>query len=94
MGGITINSYLGNINLAQSIAEHHRYDIDTISKPVVRHTKTIDSMKQVFPTWSNEPDYRCIHCFSYDIIFIPQQFMINLDDGQMINIQPLDMTPT
>ena len=39
--------------------------------------KTIDKMGQLFPTWSNEPDHRCIYCFSYDQVFALQQFMIH-----------------
>ena len=57
-----------SIDLQRAIIERGYCDMDKIPKLVVRHTKTysnktIDTMGQLFPTWFNEPDYRCIHCF-------------------------------
>jgi hypothetical protein len=71
--------------------------MDNLPKLVVRHkksylNKTIDNMGQLFPTWFNEPDYRCIHCFACDQVFTPQQFMRHVDDEQMRNEQPLIIT--
>ncbi|CAF3477014.1 unnamed protein product [Rotaria sordida] len=81
-----------NINSTQLIAEHDYYDMENILKLVVWHTKIINSMRQLFPTWFNELSYRCIYCFSYDLVSKPQQFMTHVDDEQMTTIQPLDMT--
>jgi len=86
-----------SIGLSQAVIEHNHCDIDKIPKLVVRHTKTylnktIDTMGQLFPTWFNEPDYRCIHCFNCDQVFTPQLFMTHVDDEQLINEQPLYMT--
>jgi len=86
-----------SINLSQAIIEHDHCDMDRIPKLVVRHTKvyltkTIDTMGQLFPTWFNEPDYRCIHCFSCDQVFTPQLFMMHVDDEKLINEQPLNMS--
>ncbi|CAF1062167.1 unnamed protein product [Rotaria sordida] len=96
--GLTLPStFFGSIDISQAIVKHSPIDMDKIPKLVVRHTKTylnkkIDTMGQLFPTWFNEPDYRCIHCFTCDQVFTPQQFMTHVDDEQMINIQPLHMT--
>jgi len=86
-----------SIDLSQAIIEHNRCDMDKLPKLVVRHTKTyrnktVDTMGQLFPTWFNEPDYRCIHCFNCDRVFTPQLFMTHVDDKQMVNKQPLNMT--
>ena len=40
-------------------------------------------MGQLFPTWFVEPNYRCIHCFTCDQVFTPQQFMIHVDDEDL-----------
>ncbi|CAF3006686.1 unnamed protein product [Rotaria sp. Silwood2] len=63
--------YLRNINLARAIVEYNHYDMDKIPKLVVPHKKNIDTMEQLVPSWFNEHDYRCIHCFSYDVVFTP-----------------------
>ncbi len=86
-----------SINLSQAIIEHQHCDMDKIPKLVVRHTKaylnkTIDTMGQLFPTWFNEPDYRCIHCFTCDQVFTPQLFMTHVDDEQLTNEQLLNMS--
>ncbi|CAF0978172.1 unnamed protein product [Rotaria sp. Silwood1] len=65
------NIYLRSINLAQYIAELDHYNMDKIPKLVGRHTKTIDTMEQLFPTCYgpervNKPDYRFISCFNHD----------------------------
>jgi hypothetical protein len=85
-----------SITFAQAIIEHN-CDMDKIPKLVVRHTKTylmkkFDTMGQLYPTWFNEPDYRCIHCFSCDHVFTPQSFMTHVDDEQVVNEKPLHMT--
>ncbi len=71
--------------------------MDKLPKLVVRHTKTysnrtVDTMGQLFPTWFNEPDYRCIHCFRCDQVFTPQQFMTHVDDELAQTEQPISMT--
>jgi hypothetical protein len=86
-----------SIDLSQAIIEHNHCNMDKIPKLVVRHrktysTKTIDTMGQLFPSWFNEPDYRCIHCFSCDQVFTPQLFMTHVDDAEMINEKPSNMT--
>ncbi|CAF4858689.1 unnamed protein product [Rotaria sp. Silwood1] len=86
-----------SIDLQRAIAERGYCDMDKLPKLVVRHTKiytnkTIDTMGQLFPTWFNEPDYRCIHCFRCDQVFTPQQFMTHVDDEHMQSEQPLNMT--
>ncbi|CAF1654383.1 unnamed protein product [Rotaria magnacalcarata] len=86
-----------SIDLQRAIAERGYCDMDKLPKLVVRHTKTysnksVDTMGQLFPTWFNEPDYRCIHCFRCDQVFTPQQFMTHVDDEYMLNEQPLNMT--
>ncbi|CAF0965928.1 unnamed protein product [Rotaria sordida] len=86
-----------SIDLQRAIIERGYCDMDKLPKLVVRHTKiytnkTIDTMGQLFPTWFNEPDYRCIHCFRCDQVFTPQQFMTHVDDEHMQNEQPLNMT--
>ncbi|CAF3275795.1 unnamed protein product [Rotaria socialis] len=86
-----------SIDLQRAIAERGYCDMDKLPKLVVRHTKTysnksVDTMGQLFPTWFNEPDYRCIHCFRCDQVFTPQQFMTHVDDELMLNEQPLNMT--
>ncbi|CAF1534443.1 unnamed protein product [Rotaria sordida] len=44
------NIYLRSINLSLYIfAEHDHFDMDSISKLVVRHIQTIDSVEQFFP---------------------------------------------
>ncbi|CAF4555549.1 unnamed protein product [Rotaria sp. Silwood1] len=91
------NIFVGSIDISHAIIEHGSIDMDKIPKLVVRHTKTyinkkIDTMGQLFPTWFNEPDYRCIHCFTCDQVFTPQQFMTHVDDEQMVKIQPINMT--
>ena len=87
-----------NVHLQQAIVEHGFCDIDQLPKLVVRQTKTyakrsIDSMGQLFPTWFQKPDYRCIHCFTCDQVFTPQRFMIHLDDDGMRSEPLLDMSP-
>jgi len=89
--------YTQSIDLPQAIIEHNHCDMDKIPKLVVRHTKTyltktIDTMGKLFPTWFNEPDYRCIQCFSCDQVFTPQLFMTHVDDKQLACEQPLNMT--
>jgi hypothetical protein len=89
--------YTQSIDLLQAVIEHNHCDMDKIPKLVVRHTKTyltktIDTMGQLFPTWFNEPDYRCIQCFSCDQVFTPQLFMTHVDDEQLACEQPLNMT--
>ncbi|CAF0720626.1 unnamed protein product [Rotaria sordida] len=79
MNQTSLNIYLENINSAQLIAEHDYYDMENILKLVVWHIKIINSMRQLFPT-------------CYDLVSKPQQFMTHVDDEQMTNIQPLDMT--
>jgi hypothetical protein len=86
-----------SISLSQAIIEHQHCNIDQIPKLLVRHSKTfstkaINSMGQLFPTWFNGPDYRCIYCFSCDQVFTPQLFMTHVDDELLINEQLLDMT--
>ncbi len=86
-----------SIDLQRAIIDRGYCDMDKLSKLVVRHTKTysnktIDTMGQLFPTWFNEPDYRCIHCFRCDQVFTPQQFMTHVDDENMQNEQPISMT--
>lgn len=86
-----------SIDLQRAIVEHGYCDMDKLPKLVVRHTKTysnrtIDTMGQLFPTWFNEPDYRCIHCFRCDQVFTPQQFMTHVDDESTQNEQPISMT--
>ena len=86
-----------SIDLQRAIIERGYCDMDKLPKLVVRHTKTysnktIDTMGQLFPTWFNEPDYRCIHCFRCDQVFTPQQFMTHVDDEHMQTEQPLSMT--
>ena len=86
-----------SIDLQRAIVERGYCDVDKIPKLVVRHTKTyahktVDTMGQLFPTWFNEPDYRCIHCFRCDQVFTPQQFMTHVDDEQMQHEQPINMT--
>jgi hypothetical protein len=86
-----------SIDLARAISLHGQCNMDKIPKLVVRHTKTyanktIDTMGQLFPTWFVEPHYRCIHCFSCDQVFTPQQFMIHVDDLKLVNEQLLHMT--
>ena len=96
--GLTLpNIGTQSIDLAQAIAEHGHCDMDKIPKLVVRYkksylSKTVDIMGQLFPTWFNEPNYRCIHCFTCDQVFTPQQFMIHVDDEQLVNKQPLSIT--
>jgi hypothetical protein len=87
-----------SIDLTQAIIEHNNCDMDKIPKLVIRHTKTyrnkaIDSMGQLFPSWFDEPNYRCIHCFNCDRVFTPQLFMTHLDDKEMANEKIVDMTP-
>jgi hypothetical protein len=86
-----------SIDLQRAIIERGYCDMDKLPKLVVRHTKTysnrtIDTMGQLFPTWFNEPDYRCIHCFRCDQVFTPQQFMTHVDDELVQNEQPISMT--
>ena len=86
-----------SVELSRAIVDHHPCDIDQISKLVIRHRKTyrakiIDTMGQLFPDWFNAPDYRCIHCFTCDRVYTPQFFMTHVDDQQMINEQPIEMT--
>ena len=86
-----------SVDLQRAIAERGYCDMDKLPKLVVRHTKTysnrsIDTMGQLFPTWFNEPDYRCIHCFRCDQVFTPQQFMTHVDDEVAQNEQPTSMT--
>jgi hypothetical protein len=96
--GLTLpNISTTSIDLAQAIAEHGNCDMDKIPKLIVRHKKTylhktIDTMGQLFPTWFNEPCYRCIHCFTCDRVFTPQQFMTHIDDKQLANEQPINIT--
>ena len=89
--------YTQSIDLSQAIIEHNHCNIDKLPKLVVRHTKTylnktIDTMGQLFPTWFNEPNYRCIHCFKCDKVFTPQFFMTHVDDQKLLNEQLLNMT--
>ncbi|CAF0996009.1 unnamed protein product [Adineta ricciae] len=91
------NGRTRSIDLQRAIAERGYCDVDKLPKLVVRHTKTYstktcDSMGQLFPTWFNEPDYRCIHCFRCDQVFTPQQFMTHVDDEHLQNEQPFSMT--
>jgi hypothetical protein len=86
-----------SIDLQRAIIERGYCDMDKLPKLVVRHTKTysnrtMDTMGQLFPTWFNEPDYRCIHCFRCDQVFTPQQFMTHVDDELTQNEQPISMT--
>ncbi len=86
-----------SIDLSQAIVEHGNCNMDKIPKLIVRHKKTylhktIDTMGQLFPTWFNEPCYRCIHCFTCDRVFTPQQFMTHIDDKQLANEQPINLT--
>ena len=86
-----------SIDLQRAIAERGYCDVDKLPRLVVRHTKTypnrsVDTMGQLFPTWFNEPDYRCIHCFRCDQVFTPQQFMTHVDDEVAQNEQPTSMT--
>lgn len=86
-----------SISLSQAIIEHQRCNIDQIPKLLVRHSKTfstkaINTMGQLFPTWFNGPDYRCIYCFTCDQVFTPQLFMTHVDDELLVNEQLLDMT--
>ncbi|CAF3592936.1 unnamed protein product [Adineta steineri] len=86
-----------SIDIQRAIIERGYCDMDKLPKLVVRHTKTysnktIDTMGQLFPTWFNEPDYRCIHCFRCDQVFTPQQFMTHVDDEHLQNEQPINMT--
>ncbi|CAF1473110.1 unnamed protein product [Adineta steineri] len=91
------NMCTGSIALTQAIIEHNDCDMDRLPKLLVRYKKTylhktVDTMGQLFPTWFNEPDYRCIHCFTCDQVFTPQHFMIHTDDRQFINEQPINIT--
>jgi hypothetical protein len=86
-----------SIDLQRAIVERGYCDMDKLPKLVVRHTKTysnrtVDTMGQLFPTWFNEPDYRCIHCFRCDQVFTPQQFMTHVDDELAQTEQPISMT--
>ena len=86
-----------SIDLQRAIVERGYCDMDKLPKLVVRHTKiysnrTVDTMGQLFPTWFNEPDYRCIHCFRCDQVFTPQQFMTHVDDELAQTEQPTSMT--
>jgi hypothetical protein len=86
-----------SIDLQRAIIERGYCDMDKLPKLVVRHTKTysnrtVDTMGQLFPTWFNEPDYRCIHCFRCDLVFTPQQFMTHVDDELAQTEQPTSMT--
>ena len=86
-----------SIDLQRAIIERGYCDMDKLPKLVVRHTKTyanrtVDTMGQLFPTWFNEPDYRCIHCFRCDQVFTPQQFMTHVDDDLSQTEQPISMT--
>lgn len=86
-----------SVDLQRAIAERGYCDVDKLPKLVVRHTKiyptrSVDTMGQLFPTWFNEPDYRCIHCFRCDQVFTPQQFMTHVDDEVAQNEQPSSMT--
>ena len=85
------------IDLQRAMIERGYCDVDKIPKLVIRHVKTyanrtVETMGQLFPAWFNEPDYRCIHCFRCDQVFTPQQFMTHVDDEQMQNEQPINMT--
>lgn len=91
------NARLRTIDLQRAMIERGFCDVDKIPKLVIRHLKTytnrtVETMGQLFPTWFNEPDYRCIHCFRCDQVFTPQQFMTHVDDEQMQNEQPINMT--
>lgn len=91
------NNRIRSIDLQRAIIERGYCDMDKLPKLVVRHTKTysnrtIDTMGQLFPTWFNEPDYRCIHCFRCDQVFTPQQFMTHVDDDLSQIEQPISMT--
>ncbi|CAF4080163.1 unnamed protein product [Rotaria magnacalcarata] len=90
-------AHQNNFDIKQAIGQHGQCNMDEIPKVVIRHTKiysnkNVDSMGQLFPTWFREPDYRCIHCFTCDQVFTPQQFMTHVDDEQMANIKPINMT--
>ncbi|UJR15040.1 hypothetical protein I4U23_002013 [Adineta vaga] len=96
--GLTLTKIpMSGINLSKAIARYGYSDIDKLPKLVVRYKKiytfqTIDVMGQLFPTWFNEPDYRCVHCFTCDQVFTPQQFMTHIDDEKLANKQPIDIT--
>ncbi|CAF4537134.1 unnamed protein product, partial [Rotaria socialis] len=97
-GFVSSNARQRNFDIAQALDQHGQSDIDKIPKIVIRHTKTysnknVDSMGQLFPTWFREPDYRCIHCFTCDQVFTPQKFIAHVDDEQMANRKPINMTP-
>ena len=87
-----------NVHLQQAIVEHGFCNIDDLPRLVVRQTKTyanqsIHSMGQLFPTWFQNPDYRCILCFTCDHVFTPQRFMLHLHDDGMRSEQLLGMSP-
>ncbi|CAF1608681.1 unnamed protein product [Adineta ricciae] len=85
------------ITLTKAFAQHGCCNTDKLPKLVVRYKKTypdqvLTIMGQLFPTWFNQPDYHCVHCFTCDQVFTPQQFMTHVDDEQLVNKQPIDIT--
>ncbi|CAF1102559.1 unnamed protein product [Adineta ricciae] len=85
------------ITLTEAFVQHGYCNTDELPKLVVRYEKiysdqALTIMGQLFPTWFNQPDYRCVHCFTCDQVFTPQLFMTHIDDEQLVNKQPIDIT--
>jgi hypothetical protein len=93
----TYRSPHASIDVQQAMIEHNYADFDRLPKLLVRHRKiyekrTFDTLGQLFPTWLNQSDDRCVHCFTCDQVLTPESFMIHVDDEQLSNEYPSHMS--